>query len=486
MPPTETLGLMLVRAGKITRAQLYEALKAQRESGQRLGDVLFERGWIDEETLTFLLAKQMDIPFLEARALERVPQGLIEKVPKKLAFEYGVLPVRVWKSKLHVAISDQKTLPYLDELSYFLGRTVSPQLVAPSALRAALEHYYGETPPERAERKAPAQPAPQPVVEPAPQSPPPTEPTPTGSSSDDFAELQARMNEPRAAPRTTQPPVLETDDEGRDFVNIKRADGSETKIFLLTEVVRDEVQKAADASRAESEEPPAHAEEEAEQEHDTTEALEEAEQAGDTAAMLRRQRDAWGGKTQVDLELPRGVVERTTDLTEDVEELEHDEPIPTFDIVRAAETIFSATTPDEIALILVAFTRHLLDRTILFDLRDPQAIRVWKHIDSGIQENFLDDFTATVADLPLLRVVMSTNETFFGPAPSSPMYGAFFEALQMNPPQQILLIPIRALGDTIGVLYGDIVEGGRDEEEFVDLQLLCKEASTGLDMLLSA
>ena len=148
--------------------------------------------------------------------------------------------------------------------------------------------------------------------------------------------------------------------------------------------------------------------------------------------------------------------------------------------------MFSTTSPDEVALILVAFARHLLDRTIVFDARDPNALRVWRHMNTGLDDNVLATFAGTPSELPLLKVALSSKAPFFGPAPSSPIYGAFFERLGMEPPAQLLMIPIRALGEVIAIFYGDIKAGGREEDEFVDVQMLAKEAGTALDLLLSA
>ena len=144
-----TLGLLLVRANKITREQLYEALREQRATGARLGDILFEHGWIGEEELAMLLAQQLDLPFIDAKQLEKIPPLLIDKLPAKVVRDYRVLPVKLYKGKLTIAMDDQKTRNYLDELSYLTGTTCIPALASAGAIRKSVQTHYGIDLPDR-------------------------------------------------------------------------------------------------------------------------------------------------------------------------------------------------------------------------------------------------------------------------------------------------------------------------------------------------
>ena len=50
-PVRSRLGNRLLSSGKITIEQLFVAILEQRRSGERLGAILVQRGWIDEESL---------------------------------------------------------------------------------------------------------------------------------------------------------------------------------------------------------------------------------------------------------------------------------------------------------------------------------------------------------------------------------------------------------------------------------------------------
>lgn len=50
-PLRSRLGNKLLSAGKISAEQLWTAILEQRCSGERLGKILLERGWVDAHTL---------------------------------------------------------------------------------------------------------------------------------------------------------------------------------------------------------------------------------------------------------------------------------------------------------------------------------------------------------------------------------------------------------------------------------------------------
>ena len=56
--PREPVGELLVKAGRITRPQLEEALAEQRQGREKLGEILVRKGWLTEPELAALLAFQ--------------------------------------------------------------------------------------------------------------------------------------------------------------------------------------------------------------------------------------------------------------------------------------------------------------------------------------------------------------------------------------------------------------------------------------------
>jgi hypothetical protein len=63
---------LLVEAGVADEDQLRIALAEGMGRGERLGEVVLRRGWLDEEGLAQLLARQWELPFLGQDVLESV------------------------------------------------------------------------------------------------------------------------------------------------------------------------------------------------------------------------------------------------------------------------------------------------------------------------------------------------------------------------------------------------------------------------------
>jgi len=64
MEKRKTVGSLLVEYGKITEADLDEALALQKDTGRRLGEVLVESGKVTLQDIEWILSKQLDIPFI--------------------------------------------------------------------------------------------------------------------------------------------------------------------------------------------------------------------------------------------------------------------------------------------------------------------------------------------------------------------------------------------------------------------------------------
>ena len=140
---SRTLGEMLVEARALTEAQLKEALAYQRNGSLRLGEALLALGFVDESTLTRTLAKQQGLPFVDLEK-GRVADAVLARIPAEFAREQLLLPVMEKDGKLVVAVDDPLKRLVADQLQFMIGTPVVCALAAPTALKRALERYYGE------------------------------------------------------------------------------------------------------------------------------------------------------------------------------------------------------------------------------------------------------------------------------------------------------------------------------------------------------
>ncbi len=136
------LGEILVRKGFITKAEVEEALRAQRESQERVGAALVRLGLISEEQALAALSEQLGIPYVELTDLSPEPT-LLDMVPSRVVFRHQVFPVDLVDGRLLVATADPLDIRLFDELRTLLGREVEPVIASPRDIRTAISTYYG-------------------------------------------------------------------------------------------------------------------------------------------------------------------------------------------------------------------------------------------------------------------------------------------------------------------------------------------------------
>lgn len=90
--PRPSLATLLAEAGVASEDQLRLATAEGMESGERLGEVVLRRGWIDEQGLAQVLARQWQLPFLANEAARLVPHAP-QLLPAELARALAACPV---------------------------------------------------------------------------------------------------------------------------------------------------------------------------------------------------------------------------------------------------------------------------------------------------------------------------------------------------------------------------------------------------------
>ncbi len=136
------LGDMLLEANKINEEQLRQALEFQKETGQRLGMVLVKAGIITEEDLIDALRVQLHVDFVDLSS-EMPNPALADLVPKKLAREHFVVPVRAVDNTLYLAMVDPLDFVALDEAKAATQMNIVPLIATSSATERMLINLYG-------------------------------------------------------------------------------------------------------------------------------------------------------------------------------------------------------------------------------------------------------------------------------------------------------------------------------------------------------
>ena len=136
------LGDLLIAAGTITQEELEKGLALQKEQKGRLGEVLISNGIITEQQLIEALQMQLGIEFVDLTKVN-IPTELAQVVPKNIAKQYTVVPIRAVKDELYLAMSDPLNFYAIEEVRKAVRRKVVPVLATKDAIEHSIQVLYG-------------------------------------------------------------------------------------------------------------------------------------------------------------------------------------------------------------------------------------------------------------------------------------------------------------------------------------------------------
>jgi type IV pilus assembly protein PilB len=137
----DRLGEVLVREGLITKEQLSRALQEQTQSSMRLGYCLVKLGYVDENELTKLMARQHRMPAVDLTRFEVDPR-IIKLIPNDIATKHLILPLKRDGRTLTVAMADPGNIAVIDDLKFITRYDIFPVLAGEFTLRNFVEKHY--------------------------------------------------------------------------------------------------------------------------------------------------------------------------------------------------------------------------------------------------------------------------------------------------------------------------------------------------------
>jgi hypothetical protein len=211
------LGTLIFRAGLLGEEQLEGALQEGMRTGKRLGEVLLERGWLNERDLGLMLAGQKGLPFVDVTLSDVEPEALAA-LAEDDARRQVALPLFYEDGELVVAVGDPSNEVVLEGLRRELETNFQLVVAPHSQLQQVIDEAYSRpaaapAPPPAlaheqvlfpdlvppAENEAPAEIQPAPAVESEP------EPEPEAQPDLGFASTVEPEPQAAAAPETDTP-----------------------------------------------------------------------------------------------------------------------------------------------------------------------------------------------------------------------------------------------------------------------------------------
>ncbi|MFP4014584.1 MAG: GspE/PulE family protein [Chitinispirillaceae bacterium] len=135
-------GQMLVEHKLLTALDLNKALEHQRSTGQRLGDILVELGFIDEDQKITFLSSQLDIPVASARQYAATDLNIVALIPEHMARRFNCIALEKNGDQLTVAMTDVNDLRLLDMLRDATDMRILAILGKKEDISTSIDRYY--------------------------------------------------------------------------------------------------------------------------------------------------------------------------------------------------------------------------------------------------------------------------------------------------------------------------------------------------------
>ncbi|MDP3804272.1 MAG: hypothetical protein Q8Q87_01830 [Candidatus Omnitrophota bacterium] len=146
MPPikrivTKQLGELLVERGIINEAQLEKALKAQKERGGLIGQVLVLLGFAKEEEIAQALTVQYGFPYLPLECYD-INADAIKMIPENVAAQYNLIAIDKIGDLLTIAMSNPLNFQAVEDIELLTKCKVQVFVSTMTDISNAIKKYY--------------------------------------------------------------------------------------------------------------------------------------------------------------------------------------------------------------------------------------------------------------------------------------------------------------------------------------------------------
>ncbi len=136
------LGEILVAAGELDEESLQKYLEQGKREGKRLGEVLVDDGVLTERQIIDVLKLQLGMDSIDLTKTT-IPTSLASLVPKNIARQYNIVPVKLEGATLYLAMNDPLDFKALEAARKSSGKRIIPLLATKVGLERAIATLYG-------------------------------------------------------------------------------------------------------------------------------------------------------------------------------------------------------------------------------------------------------------------------------------------------------------------------------------------------------
>ncbi len=139
------LGRILTKMGKVTRAQVAEALDLQKKKRGPLGQLLIELGYVEEKDVNEALAAQVGMASIALSEID-IDKSVIDLIPVQMAHAYRIIPTDYDRetNTLEVVLASPDNFHATDDLKTLMGYNVRAQITTQAEMTEGLNRFYPE------------------------------------------------------------------------------------------------------------------------------------------------------------------------------------------------------------------------------------------------------------------------------------------------------------------------------------------------------
>ena len=143
-PEKIRLGDVLVAQKAISQDQLKVALEQQKKSGRRLGRVLVEQGFVNDEQICEAISRQLNIQYVNLK-FYNLNQDVVRRLPEAQARRFRALVLEDRRTSVLLGMADPTDLFAYDELGRILQKDLEVAVVGEAALQQTVDRVYRRT-----------------------------------------------------------------------------------------------------------------------------------------------------------------------------------------------------------------------------------------------------------------------------------------------------------------------------------------------------
>ncbi len=137
----ERIADVLIEDGLLLPNQLEEAATIQKQQGGRLLKILTDKQFVSDQDMAFSMGRCLNTPPINLSKV-RVPEGILDLIPRDLAKAHKLVPIARLEKKLFVAMADPTNVLAVDDLKRRVQMEIIPMITTERAVSEALSGVH--------------------------------------------------------------------------------------------------------------------------------------------------------------------------------------------------------------------------------------------------------------------------------------------------------------------------------------------------------